>query len=233
MTDTKISVQTSAYVEDNVSGDILSKLDTYLSYIFYGSDWDITRYYGRDITDAYTGTNRDAACGESGYQLWDWMQDNQISSGVDLLVIYGPRWANDSPGCGGGSSAYVSVDDDSIANVADPGTGNSYLIGDGTEEKGEKEISTALMEAGHCWGCEHDDGISHADNDDDRDCVSPMMGNYADDKAGSYNNCGDQIRHYGWSNQRRYCAYTDCAAQSIPSSDGVRHYSRSFLIDQT
>lgn len=88
------------------------------------------------------------------------------------------------------------------------------------------------MEVGHCWGCDHEDGISHADNDDDRDCVSPMLGNYADDKAGSYNNCGDQIRHNGWSNERRYEAYTDCAASAIPSSSGVIHYSSSFLIDQ-
>lgn len=229
MTDTAINIQTSKYVEDNVSTDILGKLDKYFSYIFFGSNWDITRYRGRDITDGYTATNRNAKCGGSGYELWDWMQDHQISNGVDLLVIDGDRWAYDSAGCGGGSSASVSVDDDSIANVADPGTGNSYLIGDGTEQKGEKEISTALMEAGHCWGCDHEDGISHADNENDRDCVSPMMGNYASSKAGSWNNCGDQVRYNGWSNERRYCAYTDCAAKDIPNSDGVRHYSQSHL----
>lgn len=232
MTQTNISVQTSAYVEANVSSDLLIQMEDYISHFYYGSDWDTTQYRGRDITDAYTATDRDADCGESGYQLWDWMQDNQVTDGVDLLVIWGPRWANDYPGCGGGSSAYVSINDDSIANVADPWTNNYYLIGDGFEEKGEREISTALMEVGHCWGCDHEDGISHADNDDDRDCVTPMLGNYADDKAGSTNNCGDQIRHNGWANQRRYSAYTDCAANEIPSSSGVRHYSSSHLADQ-
>ena len=230
MTDTKIEIQTSKHVENNVSTGILDKLYSYFTHIFYGNSWDIARNRGRDISNGYKKTNGNANCGGSNYELWDWMQDNQVSGGVDLLVIDGDRWSNDSPGCGGGSSAYVSVNDGSIANVADPSTGNSYLIGDGTEGKGEREISTALMEVGHCWNVAHDDGISILDLDSPaRDCVSPMIGNYASRKDGSLNNCDYEIKYNDYSIERRFCAYTDCAAQNIPNSDGIKHYSHSEL----
>lgn len=233
MTDTKIDVQTSQVVEDNVSDDVLSTVEAYMNHVFYGSDWDVTVTRGRYMEGAWEDTDGDAGCGGDAYQLWDWMQDNQVSSGVDLLLIWGPRWNNESPGCGGASSAYVSIDDGSIGNVADPNTGNNFLIGDGSEEKGEKEISTALMEAGHCWGVGHDDGWSTADPDTNTDYVTPMMGNYASRKAGSRNNCDDQIRYSGYSTERRFEAYTDCAAQNLPSADQVKHYSTDTLADQT
>jgi len=165
------------------------------------------------------------------------MQENQVSDGVDLLFIAHSEWENVSPGCGGGSSAYVAVDDDSIVNVADPNTGNNYLIGDGSESKGEKEISTMLMEVAHCYGADHDDGFSVNDEDDNRDIVTPMLGNYASDDlsnaddAGNTNNCETSIDYKGHDTERRAEGYSDCASKDIP--DGVKDYSKSSIQDNT
>jgi hypothetical protein len=211
---------------------IADKMRDYAEEIFYSSSWTVNLDSGYDMSGAPTdddGTYTKECGGDSSVTgLQDWFENDAsyADDGGDCQLLMVPKDLYGG-GCGGGRTAVAGVAK-ALWELEGPDSGSkNALIGNsdnGDTAFGEKaaSISRCLQEMGHTWGAGHADGHIWTNNYVNRH--SPlMMGD------GQENNCGYDVNHCGWCDDRFLEGFSDCAAANIPHN--VMDYSESQMED--
>jgi len=210
--------------------DVATKMEEYVEDIFYDSNWNIYYDYDYDMSGAPKdddGTYT-KSCGGGEYSLWNWWGENASYADdpddCQLLTVPKDMYGG---GCGGANSA-VSTASSDLPKLASPDSGDkTKLIGDRDNDRyafnePARSVARCLQEMGHTWKAAHADGHIHVNNSVNRH--TPMM--LGD---GQENNCGYDVNHCGWCDDRFVEGYTDCAGKNMPHQ--VLDYSESTLED--
>lgn len=185
------------------SGDHLGKMAAYFRHIFGGS-YEVYEWSSRDISGVSGSTSCD---------LLDWWRDDSFTdTDKNLLIASVAEW--DESGCGvhPGHAAVICIKK-GFENMPGP-SADPDLIGDFAVSgyAAPMQAAVALQEIGHNYHADHDQGV--ADSHDSLNFTSPMLASYADDQAGTDNQCGRKIEHNTLNENRYVEGFSKCAVDA-------------------
>lgn len=206
MTSDHIYVVSSHHVENDFSGDPVGTVLEYVKEVF-GSNYGFHTTRGYDIS----GNNASSLS-----ELQDWWENQSFTStDRNLLLVKATTWGEGGHAeypSDGGHAAVASLYD-GMTDMTGPDQ-DADLIGGQTTTgyAAPAQIATCIHELGHLFGAHHDEG--YVDNHNLVNYISPVMGGYADDEAGTTNVCGDKQEYNGLLEDRWVEGYMQCVVDN-------------------